>query len=162
MAMSSASGAAPGSAAPTAWAMRPQLGSDPCRAALTSGELATARATASTPSGCPPDTTTRPALAAPSPSRTMSSASWRSSASSAWPKVASASLSGSTATPLTPLAMRIAVSLVESCPSTEMRSNERLTQTTQQQVGGLRAEHGAVCTKHSIVAKQGGSCGAFA
>ncbi len=45
---STASGAVPGSAPPTACTMRPQLGSPPCSAAFTSGELATARAAAST------------------------------------------------------------------------------------------------------------------
>ena len=48
--MSTASGAVPGKAAPTAWTIRPQLGSPLCSAAFTSGELATARATASAPS----------------------------------------------------------------------------------------------------------------
>ena len=52
--MSSGSGAVPGIAIPTAWAIRPQLGSAPCSAALTRGELATARALASTASGSPP------------------------------------------------------------------------------------------------------------
>ena len=42
IAMSNASGAVPGNAAPTACAMRPQLGSPPKSAALTSGEFATA------------------------------------------------------------------------------------------------------------------------
>ena len=46
--MSTASGAVPGRAAPTAWTMRPQLGSALCSAVLTSGELATPRAAAST------------------------------------------------------------------------------------------------------------------
>ena len=41
--MSKASGAVPGIAAPTAWAIRPQLGSAPNSAVLTSGEFATAR-----------------------------------------------------------------------------------------------------------------------
>ncbi len=41
IAMSTASGAASGSAMPTAWTIRPQLGSPPCSAVLTSGELAT-------------------------------------------------------------------------------------------------------------------------
>ena len=74
-------------------------------------------------------TTTRPTRAAPSPSRTMSSASWRSSASSASPKRSSSSVSGAISTPLAPLHMSSAVSFVESWPSTEMRSKERLTVT---------------------------------
>ena len=45
MKMSSGSGAVSCSAAPTACAIRPQFGSPPCSAALTSGELAIARAT---------------------------------------------------------------------------------------------------------------------
>src|SRR4051794_29671979 len=75
MAMSSGTFAPPRSAAPTACAMRPQLGSAPCSAVLTKGEFATARAAASTASACPPRTTTRPMRSEPSPSRTMSSAS---------------------------------------------------------------------------------------
>ena len=49
MKMSSASGAVSCIAAPTACAIRPQFGSPPCSAALTSGELAIARATRSRP-----------------------------------------------------------------------------------------------------------------
>ena len=47
------------------------------------------------------------------------------------------------------------MSFVESWPSTEMRSNERLTQTpsSRSAVSGCRAA--SVCTKHSIVAKPG-------
>ena len=59
----------------------------------------------------------------------MSSASWRSSVSSASPRRSSSALSGSTRTPDAPFASANTVSLVESWPSTEMRSNERLTQT---------------------------------
>ena len=58
---------------PTACAIRPQFGSPPCSAALTSGELATARATAlDTLVGAAATTTTRPIRLEPSPSRTMS------------------------------------------------------------------------------------------
>ena len=42
----------PAAPPPTACTIRPQLGSPPCSAVLTSGELATARATASTPCAC--------------------------------------------------------------------------------------------------------------
>ena len=118
------------SAPPTACAMRPQFGSPPCSAVLTSGELATARAARSTARRSPPRTTTRPTRFAPSPSRTISSASWRSSASSASPKrQLVVALGLDLARPLAPLAIRIAVSFVESWPSTEMRSKERLTVT---------------------------------
>ena len=44
IATSTGSGAVPGSAPPTACTIRPQFGSPPCSAALTSGEFATARA----------------------------------------------------------------------------------------------------------------------
>jgi hypothetical protein len=57
------------------------------------------------------------------------SASWRMTASRASPKRSSSSVSGSTRTPDSPLHWRITVSLVESCPSTEIRSNERFTHT---------------------------------
>ena len=155
MAMSSASGAVSVSAPPTACAIRPQFGSPPFSAAFTSGEFATPRAARSTASPSPPVTTTRPTRAAPSPSRTMSSASWRSSASSASPKRSSSSVSGAISTPLAPLHMSSAVSFVESWPSTEMRSKERLTVTPSRRsaVSGLSAA--SVCTKQSMVAKLG-------
>ena len=153
--MSSGSGAVSGSAAPTAWAMRPQLGSPPWSAALTSGELATARATASTVGSWPPLTTTRPTRRAPSPSRTISSASRRSTASSASPKRSSSSDSGAIFTPLAPLAIRIAVSLVESWPSTEMRSKERFTHTPSSRSAVSGSSAASVWTKQSIVAKLG-------
>ena len=92
---------------------------------------------------------------APSPSRTTPSASWRRSASSAWPKSSSSSDSASTATPLAPEHMRIAVSLVESCPSTEMRSKERFTHTPSSRSAVSADSAASVCTKHSIVAKAG-------
>src|SRR5919204_2063043 len=152
---STASGAVSGRAMPTDCTIRPQLGSPPCRAALTSGELATARAASSTAGACPPRTTTRPTRLAPSPSRTMLSASWRKSASSAWPKRSSPSDSGSTATPLSPEHMRITVSLVDSCPSTEMRSNERLTHTPSRRSAVSADSSASVCTKHSSVANDG-------
>ena len=65
IATSTGSGAASTSAMPTACTIRPQFGSPPCSAVLTSGELATARAVRSTLGPWPPRTTTRPiALAA--------------------------------------------------------------------------------------------------
>ena len=74
----------PASAPPMAWAMRPQFGSPPCSAVLTSGESATARATR-LDAACVRRRARRPGrrAPAPSPSATISSASWRSSASSA-------------------------------------------------------------------------------
>ena len=93
---------------------------------------------------------------APSPSRTMSSASWRSSASSAWPKRSSdVGLGLRRSTPLAPEHCRITVSLVESWPSTEMRSNERLTQTPSSRSAVSALSTASVCTKQSIVAKAG-------
>ena len=52
-------------------------------------------------------------------------------------------------------AMRIAVSFVESWPSTEMRSNERLTQTPSSRSAVSARSAASVCTKQSIVAKLG-------
>ena len=135
--------------------MRPQFGSAPCSAVFTSGELATARAQRSTTSPPPPRTTTRPIRRAPSPSRTIRIASIRSSASSASPRRSSSSLSGATATPLAPEQIRITVSFVDSWPSTEMRSNERLTQTPSSSSAVSGASAASVCTKQSIVANAG-------
>ena len=47
-------GAVPGRAIPTAWTIRPQFGSPPYSAVLTSGEFATARAAACTERSSPP------------------------------------------------------------------------------------------------------------
>ena len=47
------------------------------------------------------------------------------------------------------------MSLVESWPSTEMRSNERLTHTPSSRSAVSAASAASVCTKHSIVAKAG-------
>ena len=68
--------------------------------------------------------------------------------------------SGATTTPLAPDAIRIAVSLVESWPSTEMRSKERLTQTPSSRSAVSGASAASVWTKHSIVANNtaGGNC----
>ena len=106
MATSMRSGAVPGSAAPAACTMRPQLGSPPCSAAFTSGELATARATRSI---------ARVAAAhddAPDARGTLAVADdlereLAQQASSAWPKRSSPSDSGSTAMPLAPEHCRI-------------------------------------------------------
>ena len=154
--MSSGSGAVPGSAPPTAWAIRPQFGSPPCSAVLTSGELATARA-ARLDRARRGRRARRRGRRAGRPRRraTISSASWRSSASSASPKRSSSSALGLDATPDAPQAIRIAVSLVDSWPSTEMRSNERLTHTPSSRSAVSGASAASVCTKHSIVAKRG-------
>ena len=130
IAMSTASGAVPGSACPTAWMIRPQFGSPPYSAVLTSGESATARATRSTASlvaaadDHAPDAPRALAVArdqqrelAQQPRRAprRSPARRRSRARSARPRRR--------------CACRITVSLVDSWPSTLIRSNERLTQT---------------------------------
>ena len=150
--MSNGSGAVPGSAAPTACAMRPQLGSPPCSAALTSGELATARRDALDGLRRAPPCDVHAPDRAPRPRRRARSAARAGAARSRAPRRSrsSSSDSGATITPLAPDAIRIAVSLVESWPSTEMRSNERLTQTpssrsavsgSQRRVGLDEAEH---------------------
>ncbi len=72
----SSSSSSPTSAAPAAWAIRPQLGSRPNSAVLTSGELAIARATRSASAAVAASLTSiRPTRTAPSPSRTISIAS---------------------------------------------------------------------------------------
>ena len=97
------------------------------------------------PRRAPPRTTTRAIRPAPSPSATIMIASWRSSASSASPKRSSSSLSGATRTPLAPEHIRIAVSLVESCPSTEARSKERLTHTPSSRSAVSALSAASVC-----------------
>src|SRR3954447_17843002 len=155
MKMSSASGAESWAAAPTAWAIRPQFGSPPCSAALTSGEFATARAAATTRASGPPLTTTRPTRFAPSPRPRVAGASRRSAQSRASPKRTSSSLCGATTTPLSPDACRITVSLVESCPSTDTRSNERATHTPSSRSAVSADSLASVWTKQSIVANDG-------
>jgi len=114
-----------------------------------------ARAAPSTSSSWPPRTSTRPTRLDPSPSCTIISASWRMTASSASPKRSSSSDSGATRTPEAPLAMRIAVSLVESWPSTLMRSNDRLTVTPRRRSAVSTASAASVWTKQNIVANAG-------
>ena len=75
--------------------------------------------------------------------------------SSASPNRISSSDSGSMRTSLAPEAIRIAVSLVESCPSTEMRSKERFTHTPSSRSAVSGSSAASVCTKHSIVANAG-------
>ncbi len=47
------------------------------------------------------------------------------------------------------------MSFVESCPSTDARSNERLTQTPNSSSAVSGASAASVCTKQNIVAKRG-------
>ena len=61
-------------------------------------------------------------------------------------------VSGSTRTPDAPLASAKTVSLVESWPSTEMRSNERLTHTPVSRSSVSGASAASVCTKQNMVA----------
>src|SRR3954467_9464570 len=84
-----------GRTCPAAWRMRPKFGAAPWSAVFTSGEFATERATGSTWSTSP-RTTIRPTRFAPSPSDTISIASWRIRASIASPNSSSSRDSGST------------------------------------------------------------------
>jgi len=77
------------------------------------------------------------------------------SASSASPKASSSDDSVSTRTPEAPLASRNTVSLVDSWPSTEMRSNERFTHTPVSRSTVSGASAASVSTKQNIVAKRG-------
>ena len=124
------------------------------RAVFTRGEFATERATASTASARP-RTITRAIRSVPSPSATISSASWRISASSASPRAISSAVSGSTATPEAPPACTTTVSLVESWPSTVMRSKERFTHTPVSRSTVSGCSSASVCTKQNIVAWRG-------
>ena len=152
MAMSSGSGAVPGSA------IAHRLGDPaPVRVAAVQRGLHQRRVgdrrapRASTCSSWPPRTTTRPtrvgALAVGHDRAARAGAAARPA-----PRRSAARrrVSGSTRTPLAPEAMRITVSLVESWPSTETRSNERSTRPPssrsavsggQRGVGLHEAEH---------------------
>ena len=130
---------------PAAWAIRPQFGSRPKRAVLTSGELAIVRATRSASSAeAAPSTSTRATRAAPSPSRMISIASCS--------RTASSSPAGSGA-PAAPVACRSTVSLVLIWPSTVIRSKEASTAARRAASGSSTTA--SVCTKQSIVAKPG-------
>ena len=114
---------------PAAWRMRPKLGSPPWSAVFTSGEFghrARHRLDRVRPAASPPR---GPRASRPRRRATISSASWRSRASIASPSASSSADSGSTRTPEAPFASANTVSLVESWPSTLMRSNERFTHT---------------------------------
>ncbi len=145
------------SAAPTAWTMRPQLGSPPCRAVLTSGELATARATASTARRwSPPDDARGRSAAAPSPSATSMIAS--GAAARRAPR-RSAARPRSRARPCTPLAPRahqdrgvVGGELTVDGDAVE-GALARIRRAAASAVSGASAA--SVCTKHSIVAKRG-------
>ena len=135
--------------------MRPQLGSPPCSAHFTSGEFATARATGSTAS-TEPRTTRRATRSAPSPSATISSASWRSSASSAAPK-AQLVLACRARPSRRPRRSRCRT------PSRwwtagrrpTMRSNERSTAARSSRSSVTASSAASVWTKQSMVAKEG-------
>ncbi len=154
--MSSGSGALPGSAAPTAWAIRPQFGSPPCSAAFTSGESATARATrAATALGAAADHHAADAAGALAVARRSAARAAAAARRAPRRRRSSSSDSGATRTPLAPDAISSAVSFVESWPSTEMRSNERLTQTPSSRSAVCGSSAASVCTKQSIVANAG-------
>jgi len=76
-------------------------------------------------------------------------------ASIASPSLSSSSDSGATVTPDPPDACRITVSEGDSWPSTEIRSNERLTQTLNSNSHVCADIAASVCTKHSNVANPG-------
>ena len=121
---------------PTAMATRPQLGSAPCTAVLTSGELTTALPTRlAWASSRAPVTRTSMRVVAPSPSAASFRVSSRATRSRAASKVA-----GSTG-PAPPLAMMAAVSLVEVSVSTLRALSVRSTtrRNTASSSSGARA-----------------------
>ena len=127
--MSTGSGAVPGSAAPTAWMIRPQFGSPPYSAVLTSEESATARATALhrlLVAAADHDPADAPGALAVADDHQRQLAHERVERLAEAQLVLGLGLDG---TPEAPLHCRITVSLVDSWPSTLIRSNERLTQT---------------------------------
>ena len=144
--MSTGSGALSCSAAPTACAIRPQFGSPPCSAALTSGESATARAARVTAGSC---AAVDDDAADPPRALAVAHHQDREPAQQHVERLAEAQLvlglGLAICTPLAPDAIRIAVSLVESCPSTEMRSNERLTQTPSSRSAVSGVSPASVC-----------------
>ena len=161
--MSTASGAVPGIAIPTAWMIRPQFGSPPYSAVLTSGESATARATRSTTRHRRRRARRRGRRGGrPRRHGRRCSASCRSSGVE---RLAEAQLIlglGLDRDPDAPLHWRITVSLVDSWPSTLTRSNERLTVTpsSRSQVSGGHRRVGL--DEHSSVAKPARSSRPFA
>ena len=129
----------PGSACPTAWAIRPQFGVAAVQRGLDQrrvGDRARDALDARLVAAAHDDAADAPA---PSPSRTMSSASWRSSASSASPKRSSSSVSGATATPLAPAGHEDR-GVVRRELAVDADAVERaLDADAEQQVGGLGA-----------------------
>src|SRR6185369_1288449 len=102
---------------PAAATMRPQLGSAPCTAVFTSGELAIVRATFRASSrDCASRTFTASSFVAPSPPRTMPIASSRDTVRSASSRAGYDS--SSIITPLAPDAIAYSESLVDPSPST--------------------------------------------
>ncbi len=103
---------------PTAITIRPQFGSSPAIAVLTSGEFAIDSATRrASASSAAPVTATVTNLVAPSPSRTTCCARSRITSSSASAKAALPA----TSTPEAPVAAISSVSEVEVSPSTVMQ-----------------------------------------
>ena len=136
--------------------MRPQLGSLPASAVLTSGELAIARATRSASAAVfAPRTSTATSFDAPSPSLTISLASvWQSSTSPAANHEALLA-PARTVTPEAPLASASTVSLVDVSPSTVMWLKDSFTaahSTSRKTVGATAA---SVVMKASMVAMRG-------
>ena len=113
---------------PAAWAIRPQLGSRPKSAVLTSGELAIARATRSASASVGGAARPRPGRPGRRPRRRRRS---RSPAAAgprrAGPRAAAA--------PAAPVACSSTVSLVLIWPSTVIRSKEASTARAQRRVG---------------------------
>ena len=140
--------------APTACAIRPQFGSPPCSAAFTSGELATARAARRDDVvAARRGRRTRPiALGALAVAHDVQRELAQRPVQRLAEPASRPRVCGSTDTPDAPEAWRITVSLVESCPSTETRSNERSTHTPSSRSAVSADSVASVWTKQSIVA----------
>ena len=147
--------ARPAALPPAACTIRPQLGSPPCSAAFTSGELATARATVSARARRRRAPARARSARAPSPSRRSSAPAPAAARRAPRRGAARPRSRPPRRTPLSPELIRIAVSLVDSWPSTVMRSKERFTHTPSSRSAVSRERSASVSTKHSIVAKRG-------
>ena len=134
-----ASGAASGSAPPTACAIRPQFGSPPCSAVLTSGELATARADAldRVAVAAAHDDAADPlgALAVARRSAARAGAAARRAPRRSASSSSRLGLDRARRSRRSPSGSRCRSS--RAGRRREMRSNERLTRHAEQQVGGL-------------------------
>ena len=129
--------------------MRPQFGSRPNAAVLTSGEVAIRRAIAfASPAVAAPLTSISRRMVAPSPSATICCA--RSAQTSPSAPANSASVAAVRSTPLSPFASRMTASFVEHSPSTEILLKLWLTArlrkpcasaALQRVVGGDDREH---------------------